>query len=394
MRVSLVVLLGCLLLLPSGPLVAADEPLKDWSSIGPFASHTEARSRLLRAYGGSEESERSVAMGLDWLARQQRPNGNWVFDGERKDDTIGATAFALLPFLGAGNTHKSRFKFDQTVLRGLQFLILQQRQNGGFNCPMDSQGMAALALCEALTLSEDEKLLLEPARRSIDYLVSKQNRDGGWGEKPDDPSTTTALAWPSQAMRAAVLGRKVKVPDESVQKITAYLDSVASGSRKAVYGERKSDGKPGTTTTAIGILARCDSGKWTGADVPVIVAVEGLMTKRPKQAPERPDVHFAYFATRIIALAYAGDGSDWKDWNQGPLINGRRSGGMRDWIVSLQEKKDGANRGSWESDGVVVGKTMGRLGTTAYSILTLEVYYRYLGSPAKSDPLKEPEKKK
>ena len=58
--------------------------------------------------------------------------------------------------------------------------------------------------------------------------------------------------------------------------------------------------------------------------------------------------------------------------------NGKREGGMRDWLVNIQEKKEGPNHGSWESDGATIGGSCGRIGTTALSLLTLEVYYRHL----------------
>ncbi|MDB5309628.1 MAG: hypothetical protein JWO38_3830, partial [Gemmataceae bacterium] len=41
--------------------------------------------------------------------------------------------------------------------------------------------------------------------------------------------------------------------------------------------------------------------------------------------------------------------------------------------------KEGAvNNGSWDPDGATIGGTCGRVGSTALSLLTLEVYYRHL----------------
>jgi len=51
---------------------------------------------------------------------------------------------------------------------------------------------------------------------------------------------------------------------------------------------------------------------------------------------------------------------------------------MRDWLISLQIKKDGATQGSFEPEAGWIGRSCGRLGTTAMCILTLEVYYRHL----------------
>ena len=73
------------------------------------------------------------------------------------------------------------------------------------------------------------------------------------------------------------------------------------------------------------------------------------------------------------------EGEDWKNWNEGPKgPDGTRKGGMRDWLVSNQNRKDGAKLGSWDPEGGYFGSSCGRLGTTAVSLLTLEVYYRHL----------------
>ena len=44
----------------------------------------EQRQELVQRMGGSQETERAVAMALDWLARHQSPDGRWA--GARFDD--------------------------------------------------------------------------------------------------------------------------------------------------------------------------------------------------------------------------------------------------------------------------------------------------------------------
>ena len=86
------------------------------------------KSKLLKEGGGNKESERAVAMGLAWLARQQKPDGSWVYDGDAKGEVIAATGMALLPFLAAGETHKTGTRYQKTVTAGLNFLLR--------NCPL------------------------------------------------------------------------------------------------------------------------------------------------------------------------------------------------------------------------------------------------------------------
>ncbi|OWK36018.1 hypothetical protein [Fimbriiglobus ruber] len=112
------------------------------------------KSKLLASGGGNSASEAAVARGLVWLAKQQRANGSWVYDGSSGGDTCAATGMGLLPFLAAGQTHKvsKDNKYNKNVEGGLKFLINNQKPDGSFNqsTGMYSHAIATVALCEAL----------------------------------------------------------------------------------------------------------------------------------------------------------------------------------------------------------------------------------------------------
>ncbi|MFG0260971.1 MAG: hypothetical protein ACF788_01070, partial [Novipirellula sp. JB048] len=103
----------------------------------PMSSRSEEmKKKLLRDYGGNASSEAAVTEALKWFSRHQFPNGGWSFQhniacnnrcgdpGEprRAGAVNAATALALLPFLGAGQTHQVG-DFRENVYRGLNFLI-------------------------------------------------------------------------------------------------------------------------------------------------------------------------------------------------------------------------------------------------------------------------------
>ena len=334
--------------------------------------------RLLLEGGGNEESERAVARGLAWLSRQQKPNGSWVYDGGSSGDTIAATGMALLPFLAAGETHKAGKKYQQTVLRGLQYLISQQRSDGGFNgagVTMYSHGIATIAMNEAYGMSKDKNLLLRPAQAATNFIVAKQGSDGSWGYAPGTTGDTSIVGWQVQALKAGILSKDIVVPDKSIQDAIKFLDKVSSGSRKAVYGYTAPNGAPGSSLTAVGLLCRYYISKWGPGNAGLAEGVDGLVKRGPAKAPAIPDMYYYYYATQVVHFA---DGPEWKDWNEGPMKNGKREGGMRDWLIALQEKKEGPTHGSWQGDGAIIGGACGRVGTTALSLLTLEVYYRHL----------------
>jgi hypothetical protein len=99
------------------------------------------------------------------------------------------------------------------------------------------------------------------------------------------------------------------------------------------------------------------------------------MKRGPRFGQAIGEMYYFYYATQVVHFF---EGEEWKTWNEGPLVNGKRNGGMRDWLVNLQVAKAGPNDGSWDPDGGFMGRHTGRLGTTCMCLLTLEVYYRHL----------------
>ena len=104
------------------------------------------KAALIAGGGGTAGSERAVALALKWLASHQMADGGWNFDhrqgqcqGRCKDHGAasqarnGATAMALLPFLGAGHTHMKSRKYKNVVRGGLAYLGKAIKDNGSLH---------------------------------------------------------------------------------------------------------------------------------------------------------------------------------------------------------------------------------------------------------------------
>ena len=136
----------------------------------------DRRKSVLEQEGGTMQTERAVAAALDWLTRHQNVDGSWsltnyasrcrrgnVCSGEGKIEkvSIGATALALLPFLGAGHEHTSRGPYKRQVDKAIRWLMQKQLSSGAmFEGPlvMYEHGMATVALCEAYGMTGDVKV--------------------------------------------------------------------------------------------------------------------------------------------------------------------------------------------------------------------------------------------
>jgi hypothetical protein len=329
---------------------------------------------LVKAGGGNSESEAAVARGLTWLAKQQKANGCWTFDGSARTETSVATGMALLPFLAAGQTHKPGpgNKYQNTVERGLAFLLGNQQPNGQFriaqgNHTMYGHAICTMAVCEAYGMTGDKSRLLGAAQKAINFTMQAQGSDGSWGYLPNGVGDTSIVGWQVQALQSARMCKDMVVDKAVLERARGFLDKIAGpDSIKDKYGYSLANpGRPtaGSVMTSVGLLCRYYMDGW-GPDNPGMAAgVEGILKNPP--APNRFNMYYYYYATQVVHF-HAGDA--WhKDWNPK----------MRDLLINLQSR-DGSNAGSWTGDTFLLGTNVGRVGITSMALLTLEVYYRHL----------------
>lgn len=328
-----------------------------------------SRRRIALERGGTLESEAAVASGLAWLAAHQAPNGSWSFDhrhgpcqgrcgnaGELAAAPLGATALALLPMLGAGHTHVGG-KYQSNVTAGLQFLIDNMRNGAlmdGGN--MYSHGIATIALCEALAMTQD-RALAAPAQAAIGWIVAAQDpAGGGWRYAPRMPGDTSVTGWQLMALKSGHLAYLV-IPPRTVEGGSHFLDTVADPSG-AAYGYTAPG--QGAGTTAVGLLCRMYLG-WEHDRPALRRGVEHLAGLGPSPT----NMYYNYYATQV--LHHYDDAELWKSWNER----------MRQQLLAHQSTT-GHEAGSFffgEGHDVTTG---GRLYMTAMSVMTLEIYYRYL----------------
>ncbi len=336
------------------------------------------RKLMVEKYGGSAASESAVGYALQWLAARQRANGTWDFidvgpcrNPGTVNNPIGGTAYALLPFLAAGQTHKDG-QYRKSVLAGLEFLTsigvtapAGYDLRGVLNKADDDEdpnyayyvhGAATLALCEAYGMTRDRKL--KPyAEGAVKFLVNSQDpRGGGWRYNPQQPGSTSATTIQLMALKA---GEKagIKVPDVTWNGVTYYLDSVALDG-EGRYGYEIEKKSYGISVTSMALLSRMYLGK-TREDTDLRAGVALIDKRGPYD-----NLYYNYFATQVMKNW---GGAEWDRWN----------GRLRDDLIAWQGV-EGDDKGSWAPrDRDDYSKAGGRLLTTCLATLTLEVYYRY-----------------
>jgi len=358
---------------------------------GASYGYGSTRGVVARA-GATQASESTVADALKWMAQHQLPDGSWSFrhggasggygNPGTWPSTTGATGLALLPFLGAGQTHMTG-KYKATVVRGLKYLVGQMKvtpQGGdlrGESTAYVWQAVGTLALCEAYAMTHD-KGLLEPAQRAIDFIAATQDeKTGAWPSKPGRKPDTVVTAWQIMALKSAHMAY-LKVPEETVERADRYLFSAAQedGARYGRHGPDDVD----DTATAAALLCRLYLGR-KNALTGSVLGSGNLPLARPDREPPAPplergvkhlsgpgpaehDVMRNYFITQLLRQT---EGEPWKQWHQQ----------VRDRLVKAQAGS-GPDAGSWYDADAPCATNGGRLWQTALAILTLEVYYRHL----------------
>ena len=329
-----------------------------------------------RASGATEASEAAVARALKWLAEHQLADGSWSFDhtggkcqgqcsnaGSKADARYAATGLALLPFLGAGHTHKQG-KFKEQVRGGLYWLVSNMKvtPNGGDmvdSGAMYGHGIASIALCEGYAMTQD-KQLAAPAQAALNFIMYAQDPvGGGWNYSPRGAGDTSIAGWQIMALKSGYLGY-LQVGKPTINGAMKFLDSVQADGG-SFYGYRTPG--QGPATTAVGLLCRMYMG-WQHDKPELEKGVKYLATT----GPQTGNMYFSYYATQVIHQFDGPDGDMWTGWNTK----------MRDSLVASQslEKHE---TGSWMLTGADHGfEAGGRLYCTTLAAMTLEIYYRYM----------------
>jgi hypothetical protein len=338
-----------------------------------LARDPRVRKQIVSREGGTSATEAAVARGLAWLAKHQSPNGNWSLhkfhdspgctcDNPGKVITdMGATSLALLPFLGAGQTHIVG-KYKDHVREGINYLLDNQIRDGDLsfgargNTRMYTHGQATIVLCEALMMTGDRRLR-NPAQEAVNFIVKSQHSAGGWRYQPGEPGDTSVVAWPVMALQSARAAGLI-VPSQTLNKANQYLDQAQSPN--SLYGYM-----PGVSftyvMTAEALLCRFYLGynqKSPGVEYGINYLVENHLPAKPPF-----NMYYMYYGTQLM---HHYGGQPWKTWNAQ----------MQDLLIASQ-KTNGHRAGSWtpveshDSSG-------GRLYTTAMAVCCLEVYYRHL----------------
>jgi len=331
------------------------------------------RMKRLRESGGEDRAERAVREGLEFLAKKQ--NKETGAFGE--EYTAGMTGLTLLAFLGHCETPESP-KFGDAVVNATLFLMDRCLKNEGKitngkpgHHEAYEHAIGTYALAELYTMTKESgkeiPRLESVLKKAVGVIIEAQTKDGGWpygfaAEGKDDMSVS---GWMIQALKAAHnTGRSFPGVEKSLDlAIKKYLPAIQDSEGAFKYNPDHAKGKP--TLTGAALLALHI---WNATDTPVYEKGMKYLTEKYKNPSPGGDFYAPYYNTQAFFLH---EGPEWENYNKQ----------FQPKLLDAQNKD-----GSWLQDGGA--RKDHQINNTAWAILMLEVYYRYLPTTDKVSGLK------
>lgn len=341
--------------------------------IAPFRN--EERNAFLKTENGKLVNE-AIQNGLKWLAKMQdKTTGKWQPELQlgKEEYTIGITALALMSFSGSNETHL-RGNYKETVLKGVNYLLSQQLKNGRLNGLigpakgnyMYNHGLATLALLDIYSMTMD-KTLLPALETAVSFMVSAQNKSGGWGYTIDaDITDSSVTGWQVMSLVYAKNLAINKNLNPVLQKVKKWYDSITDTDGRTGYRELGSYPNGHIALTSVGMFCRQLLAS-SVRDIEILAKEEQLLLQQMpvrfvKGNERNTDYYYYYYGSLAM---YQQNGAAWKQWGAA----------LQDSLLNVQQTV-GANAGSWEP----VDRWSnygGRFYTTSMAILALESNFRF-----------------
>ena len=291
------------------------------------------------------EVEKMYKKGLEYLVKNQQPNGTWGNDYYSREP--GVVGLAILALLAHGEDPNFG-PYSKTVKRATDYLLKQQNSSTGMiGSSMYNHGFATLALAEIYgTLNNDK---LGPAlEKAVKLLLSSQARNpyNSWRYSPSGRDADTTAAGACMVALFAARNAGVGVPQSALEKGMDYYKRCQSADGGFGY---TSPGGSNAPRTAIGTLVYALGKKKKSAVWKQSLA---YLKKRGYQS----DHYYYYYVYYMPQALFQSDIEQWKKWNK---IN----------IQALKARQ--SSSGAWSgSHGVVF--------STSSALLSLALNYRFL----------------
>ena len=311
--------------------------------------------------------EASVDKALDWLAKNQKPDGTWPHGG---GSTTAVPSLAVMAFLARGHV-PGQGAYGDLLNASIDHVLASQRDDGTLsaaknNAMMYEHGISTAMLCEVYGMVDDArrerieralargvKMILD-AQKLSDGKPKPMPHTGGWRYHPTaGDADISVTGWQLMALRGAA-NCGAAVPKSALDEGLAYVKRNAVPTGGFAY---QAGGPANPARTGIGILSMEMLGQHHSPE-----ALKGgdYLLANP---PDNPGQEFYFYSVYYCAQALNQLGG--KFWAEAyPKL--------RDALLKQQDTK-----GHWPGGGGQEAEA-GDAYRTSMAVLALCVPYRYL----------------
>lgn len=327
------------------------------------------------------QSELALERGLEWLARNQGPEGNW----DSRD--LGLVSMGALAFLAAGHT-PGRGKFGAACERALDYVLKKAQPTGLLNIEssqrdMYNHGLSAFVLGQAHGMTADPRIspVLD---RALKLIANTQCDDGGWdyqARRQSHGHDLSLAVMQAKALRSAV-DSGLEVPPEVIElaiKSVREHYSPKGGDRRQpekalrnLPGQFTYSGGGGGTPAmaACGVVCMQEFGQYDDWRIAKNMEVIHEEVKKLKVKDKSGEVPFDAYTLYYLGQAlYQVGGKDWE--TNYPKL--------RDALIAQQVRgtDDPRRDGQWRDTKHTSGRP-GELYGTSVGCFILAIPNRYL----------------
>ncbi|MBN2473235.1 MAG: squalene--hopene cyclase [Pirellulales bacterium] len=326
------------------------------------------------------QSEEALQRGIEWLTRNQGPEGNWT------SNDLGLVSMGALAYLSAGHS-PGRGRHGEAAARAIDYVTRNTKPSGLLNIAderrgMYNHGLSAFVLGQAYGMSNDERIgpLMD---RALKLIAQTQCDDGGWDyvAKPQQRGHDLSLAvMQAKALRSAV-DSGLEVPPEVIELAIRSVrehytpngcshtaDEAEQQRHPGQFTYTKGGGGPSVAMAAAGVVCLQEFAQYDDWRIEKNMEVIGKEIREKTRGRSSNAPFDAYTLYYLGQALYQVGGKHWRE-HYPPL---------RDALIACQVQSDDPSEdGKWRAHGRVGGKP-GDLYMTGAACFILAMPNRYL----------------
>jgi hypothetical protein len=217
-------------------------------AVPPLRAAEASDQEIIQRLSRDEPRDQAVRKALEFLRKQQKPDGS-----ASEQHATALTAMAVMAHLAAGHSPADK-QYGSWIRKSINYVVSRQNADGYFGesdgSRMYGHGIATLMLAEALGMPRDDELdevIRKALKKAVQVTVSAAliqkpaQHAGGWRYSPDATDSDVSLTgWQIMSLHATQqVG--IPVPENVISGAVEYTKRMVSPEGMVGYQDPSAD---------------------------------------------------------------------------------------------------------------------------------------------------------